>query len=172
MKQQYLEVGKIVNTHGIKGEMKLQLWCDDIDFLKQFKVLYLDSRGEQGRKLRSVRPQNGNALICLEGVHSIEAASLLKNQVLYINRSDAQIPEQSHYIQDLIGCKVTDIDTNAHYGKVVDVINLGASDIYVVKNNKNQEIMIPAIPEIVLKIDMEAEDIKIKKMKGLFEDAD
>lgn len=172
MKKQYLEVGKIVNTHGLKGEMKLQLWCTGIEFLENMKALYLDSSGEQPVRLLSVRPQKRDALICIDGVNSIDSAALLKNKVLYMDRSDVQLPPDHHYIQDLIGCKVIDIDSGKVYGIVKDVVNLGASDIYVLVNEEEQELMIPAIPDIVRELDMDSAVIRIKKMKGLFEDED
>ena len=72
--KQFLEVGKINNTHGVKGEMKLTLWCDDISYLKQLKVLYLDNKGEKPVRLLSVRPQKDLAIIKLDGYDSIERA--------------------------------------------------------------------------------------------------
>lgn len=172
MKKQFLEVGKIVNTHGIKGEMKFQLWCDGIDFLKGLQVLYLDNEGKTPVTLLSARPQKENALICIEGVHTIEEAEYYKNKILYMNREDAEIPEGSHYIQDLIGCKVIDIDSRFCYGTVRDIYNLGASDIYEVETAEGKQVLIPVIPDIVKNINITAGEIEIKKMKGLFEDED
>ncbi len=172
MQAQYLEVGKIINTHGIRGEMKLQLWCDDISFLKQLKVLYLDKEGTSQLGLLSVRPQKNDALIRLAGIETIEDAEKLKNKVLYLHRDQVTLPEGKHFIQDLIGCKVVDIDNRNVYGTVKDVINLGASDIYVLRTEQGGEAMLPAVPDIVKQIDVAEGVISIQKMKGLFEDAD
>lgn len=172
MKKQFLEVGKIINTHGIKGELKMQLWCDGIDVLKAMKAVYLDAEGNKAIILQSVRQQKDCALIVLEGVESLEQAVLLKNQVLYMNRSDMPLKQGQWFIQDLIGCKVIDLDTKELYGAVTDITNLGASDLYTLLTPANEEVLIPAIPDVVRHVDIEAGVIEIKKMKGLFSDAD
>lgn len=167
--KQYLEVGKINNTHGVKGEMKLMLWCDDIEYLKQFDVLYLDDNGSQSVKVVSVRPQKNNAIIRLEGVDTIEQAEELKGKLLYCNRDDAEIDEDANYIADLIGCYVVDIDTEEEYGKVVDVVNYGSCDIYDIES-WGKHRLIPATPDIIKDINTEYKVIRIKAMKGLFDE--
>ena len=167
--KQYLEVGMLNNTHGVRGELKLTLWCDDFDYLKQFRMLYLDDKGEKPIKVLSVRPQKNLAIIKLEGIDTIEKAEQLKGKLLYCNRDDAQIDEDANYIADLIGCNVVDTDTGEEYGKVVDVVNYGSCDIYdIVSGGKH--ILIPATPDIVKEIDTECQAIRIKKMKGLFDE--
>lgn len=172
MRKKFLEVGKVINTHGIKGELKFQLWCDGVEFLQGIQVLYLDSKGEAPIELLSVRPQKSNALIRLAGIGTIEQAERLKNKILYINRDDARLSENSYFIQDIIGCKVFDIDNGFWYGTVKNVVNLGASDIYEVKLAGGGEAMIPVIPDIVKTVNIADGKIEIKKMKGLFEDED
>ena len=167
--KQYLEVGKLNNTHGIKGELKLTLWCDDVDYLRQFDVLYLDDKGEKPVKVLSVRPQKNMAIIKLEGIDTIEKAEQLKGGILYGNRDDAEIDENANYIADLIGCYVVDIDTEEEYGKVVDVLNYGSCDIYDIES-WGKHTLIPATPDIVKEINTEYQVIRIKKMKGLFDE--
>ena len=158
--KQYLEVGKINNTHGIKGELKMQLWCDDINYLKQFKTLYFDDNGQKSVNVLSVRPQKNLAIIKAEEI---------KGKILYCNRDDATIDEEVNYIADLIGCRVVDIDSGKEYGKVVDVLNYGSCDIYdTVSSGKH--ILIPATPDIVKEINTQYQIIKIKAMKGLFDE--
>jgi len=167
--KQFLEIGKLNNTHGIRGELKLTLWCDGIDYLKQFKVLYLDNKGNKPLKVTSVRAQKDLAIVKFEGIDSIEKAEEIKGRILYCDRDDAQIDENANYIADIIGCRVVDIDTEEVYGKVSDVVNYGSCDIYDVKSDK-KHILIPAIPDIVKEIDVEYQVIRIKKMKGLFDE--
>lgn len=167
--KQYLEVGKINNTHGVKGEVKLMLWCDDIDYLKQFKTLYFDDKGEKAVKVLSVRPQKNLAILKLDGFESIEKAEQIKGKVLYGNRDDAKIDENANYIADLIGCYVVDIDTEEEYGKVVDVLNYGSCDIYDTES-WGKHTLIPATPDIVKEINTEYKVIRIKNMKGLFDE--
>ncbi|MGN0534613.1 MAG: ribosome maturation factor RimM [Eubacterium sp.] len=167
--KQFLEVGKINNTHGVKGEMKLTLWCDDINYLKQLKVLYLDNKGEKPVKLLSARPQKDLAIIKLDGYDSIEKAEEIKGKVLYCNRDDAVIDENANYIADLIGCYIVDVDTEEEYGQVKDVLNYGSCDIYDVESY-GRHTLIPAIPDVVKEINTEYKVIRIKNMKGLFDE--
>lgn len=167
--KQYLEVGKINNTHGIRGEMKMTLWCDDVDYLKQFKVLYLDDKGEKAVEVLSVRPQKNLVILKLKGCDSIEKAEEIKGKVLYGNRDDATIDEDANYIADLIGCYVVDIDTEEEYGQVKDVVNYGSCDIYDIES-WGKHTLIPATPDIVKEINTEYKVIRIKKMKGLFDE--
>jgi 16S rRNA processing protein RimM len=167
--KQYLEIGKLNNTHGIKGELKLILWCDDFDYLKQFKTLYLDSEGKNEVNVISVRPQKNLAIIKLAGYDTIEKAETIKGKVLYCNRDDATIDEDANYIADIIGCYVVDIDTEEEYGKVVDVLNYGSCDIYDIES-WGKHRLIPATPDIVKEINTEYQVIRIKKMKGLFDE--
>lgn len=167
--KQFLEVGKINNTHGIRGELKMLLWCDDIDYLKQFDTLYLDDKGEKPLRLLSVRAQKNMAILKIEGIDTIEKAVALKGKILYGNRDDAEIDEDSNYIADLIGCYVVDIDTEEEYGRVCDVVNYGSCDIYDTESG-GKHILIPATPDIVKEINTEYKVIRIKRMKGLFDE--
>lgn len=167
--KQFLEAGKLNNTHGIKGELKMQLWCDDINFLKQFKTLYFDDKGEKSVDVLSVRAQKNLAIIKLKGIDTIEQAEQIKGKILYCNRDDAEIDENSNYIADLIGCDILDIDINIEYGKVLDVLNYGSCDIYDTLSN-GKHILIPATPDIVKEINTQDQVIKIKAMKGLFDE--
>ncbi len=167
--KQYLEVGKINNTHGIKGELKMLMWCDGVDYLKQLDTLYFDENGKKPVRLLSVRQQKNQAVLKLEGVDSIEKAEQLKGKVLYCNRDDAVIDGDANYIADLIGCYVVDIDTEEEYGKIVDVVNYGSCDIYDTEQN-GKHTLIPATADIVKEINTEYKVVKIKAMKGLFDE--
>lgn len=167
--KQYLEVGKLINTHGIKGEMKLELWCDSIDYIKQFKTLYMDEYGNNSLTLLSARPQKNHAIVKFAEITSIDEAENYKNKVLFGNRDDAEIDEDANYIQDLIACSVIDVNTDEEYGRVADVLNYGASDILDVEGDGKHKY-IPVIPDIVKEISTEAEIIRILPMKGLFDE--
>lgn len=167
--KQYLEVGKIVNTHGVRGEMKMQLWCDGVEFLKELSTLYLDSNGNKEVKLSSVRAQKDLALIKLEGIDSIEKAQEMKNKVLYCNRDEAVIEEGANFVQDLIGCYVINAETEEEYGQIKDVINHGSCDIYDIES-WGKHTLIPAIPDIIKEINIEYKVVKIIPMKGLFDE--
>ena len=167
--KQYLEVGKLINTHGLKGEMKLELWCDDIDYIKQFKTLYLDENGKEALTLIGVRPQKHHAIIKFAEIASIDEAEACKGKVLYGNRDDAVIDEGANYIQDIIGCYVVNAETEEEYGKVVDVLNYGASDILDIES-WGKHSYVPMIPDIIKEINTEYQVIRILPMKGLFDE--
>ncbi|MCI5573582.1 MAG: ribosome maturation factor RimM [Faecalibacterium prausnitzii] len=143
--QQYLEAGKVVTTHGVRGEMKLELWCDGVDFLKKVGRLYPSPRGGRAYKILSIRPQGQMALLQLEGVNDMDAARALRGQVFYFDRSDATLPEGRWYVADLIGCEVRDADTGKVYGMVTSVDHPGAQDIYTVKAPDGKEYMFPGV---------------------------
>lgn len=167
--KQFLELGKLINTHGIKGEMKLDYWCDDISYLKQLKLVYLDDSGNNHLTLLSVRPQKNNAIVKFSEITSIEQAEDYKNKIIYCNRDDAEIDDEANYIADLIGCAVVDVDTNENYGAVFDVVNYGASDILDVVFEKKHRF-VPVIEDVVKSVDINDAVIKIKYMKGLFDE--
>lgn len=167
--KQYLEIGKINNTHGLNGEIKMAMWCDDIDYIKQLKTVYLDDEGKKALTLLSARQQKNVAILKLAEVTDIDAAEQLKGKVLYCNRDDAVIDEGTHYLADIIGCYVVDVDTEEEYGKIVDVLNYGASDIYDVES-WDKHTLVPAIDDIVKEIDTEYQVVRIKPMKGLFDE--
>ena len=102
--QQYLEAGKVVTTHGVRGEMKLELWCDGVDFLKKVGRLYPSAQGGKAYKILSIRPQGQMALLQLEGVSDMDAARALRGQVFYFDRNDATLPAGRWYVADLPGC--------------------------------------------------------------------
>ena len=134
-----------------------------INYLKQFKTLYFDDNGQKSIDVLSVRPQKNLAIIKLKGIDTIEQAEEIKGKILYCNRDDATIDEEVNYIADL------DIDSGKEYGKVVDVLNYGSCDIYdTVSSGKH--ILIPATPDIVKEINTQYQIIKIKAMKGLFDE--
>lgn len=167
--KQYLEVGFLNNTHGIKGELKMTLWCDGFDYLKQFKTLYLDSEGKNPLNIEKVRPQKQGAIIKFKEINSPEEAQNIKGKTLYGNRDDARLPDGRNYIQDIIGCYVVDVDTEEEYGKVTDVLNYGSCDIYDIES-QGKHTLIPAIDDVVKEVNTEFEVVKIKPMKGLFDE--
>lgn len=170
MLKQFLEVGQIVSTHGIKGEVRVNPWCDSPEFLKKFKTLYFDKNGEKSVKVQS-RVHGNIVLMKIEGVDTVEDASKLRNRVLYMNRKDAKIDKNTYFIQDLIDCRVFDADTGAEYGVLTDVSETGANDVwYITKDDK--EYLIPAIPDVVISTDVEKGEILIRPLKGIFDDED
>lgn len=147
--REYLEAGKIVATHGVRGEMKLELWCDGAEFLAGFKTLYFSETGAAPRAVGSVRPHKGMALLTLAGVGSIEEARPFVGRVVYIARSEARLPAGRYFLQDLIGLAVRDADTGRVYGRVTSVTHPAAQDIYTVLTPAGEECRFPGVPEFL-----------------------
>lgn len=169
MKKKYLEVGKCVGTHGVKGMIRFQPWADNADFLKQFKYLYTDDNGKNRVTLLRVQPHGNIALIALKGVETIEHAETFRNTVLYIDRADAKLPEDRYFIADLIGISVTDVDTGEKLGVIGDVSQTGANDVWhIIKDGK--EYLIPVIDEVIISVDIENDMAYIRPLKGIFDD--
>ena len=147
--QKYLEAGKVVTTHGVRGEMKLELWCDGVAFLKKVGRLYTTPQGGRCYKITSIRPQGQMALLQLEGVSDMDAARALRGQVFYFDRDDATLPAGKWYVADLIGCEVRDADTGKVYGVVTSVDHPGAQDIYTVKAPGGKAYMFPGVDALL-----------------------
>lgn len=169
MLKQYLEVGQIVGTHGVRGEVRVNPWCDTPEFLKKFRTLYFDATGERAVKVLSSRVHGNIVLMQLEGISTVEEAAVLRNKVVYMNRKDAKIPDNSYFIQDLIDCKVIDADNGTEYGVLTNVSETGANDVWhITKDGK--EYLIPAIPPVVIETDVVSGIIKIRPLRGIFDD--
>lgn len=171
MIKEYLELGQIVSTHGIKGEMRFNPWCDTPDFVKKFKTLYFDNKGENSIKVISARPHGNVVILMLDGVDDIDKARALKNKVLYMKRSDAKLSKGTWFIQELFDCKVFDDNTGKELGIITDVSETGANDVWHIKTSYG-EVLIPAIKQVVVSVDVEEGIVKINPIKGLFEDED
>ncbi len=171
MKKNYLETGKIVGTHGVHGMVRIQLWCDGIDFLQNVKKFYLNNNGTEFVVCEQIKPAGNVAVAKLKGVDSIECAEKYRNRIIYISRNDVKIENGSYFIQDIIGCTVIDNNIGTVLGTVTDVSATGANDVWHVSNN-GTEYLVPVIPQVVHKVDIDNEKIYLTPLKGIFEDED
>ena len=173
MIKQYLEIGQIVSTHGIKGELRVQPWCDSPEFMKKFKTLYFDKDGKTSKKVLACRPHGNIVILSLEGVDSVEKAQVLRNKILFMNRNDAGLKKGQYYIQDLLDCTVIDADDEEKvYGVLSDVSQTGDNDVWHITDKDKNEYLIPAIPPVVIDTDVVAGVIRIRPLKGIFDDED
>lgn len=169
--KKYLETGKIVGTHGVKGMVRVQAWCDSPDFLKQFKHIYTDSDGVNKWTLTSVNPHGNIVLMALKGIDSIEKAEALRNKTIFIDRKDVKLPEGRYFIDDLVGCTVYDADSNSVLGTLTDISQTGANDVWHI-TKADKEYLVPAIDEVIVKVNVEEETLIIRPLKGIFDDED
>ena len=160
-KKQYIEAGRIVNTHGVAGEVKIEVWLDSPQFLKSFKRCFIDRREV---KLLSARVHKGFLIVKLEGVEDVNAAMALKGRTVFIDRADARLPKGAFFLQDSIGASVVD-ESGREIGKLVDVMETPASNVYVVKGE--QEHLIPAVPEFILSTDADNGIITVHLIEGM-----
>ena len=165
MPEQYLEVGKVTNTHGIMGEVRVQPWADSPEFLCQFKTLYVDS-AYVPYKVERARPHKNMAIIKFEGVTDVPSALAMKNAILHIDRADAKLPKGSFFLADIYGLEARYAATGNVLGKVADVLTLPANNVYVIRGGE-REWMIPAVPQFIAETNVEEGYISIHLMEGL-----
>ena len=159
-------IGKIVNTHGIKGEVKVYPYTDDIDNLSKIKEVYFDEKLNDKHKVKSCKIQKNMLIMKLESVNIVEEAAKLKDTNLYIIKEDISDMEDTYYVEDLIGMDVID-EKDVVIGTITYVFNTGANDVYEIKSSDNKEIYIPAIKDVVKKVDVKSKKMYIEMMEGL-----
>ncbi len=165
----YFKVGKIVNTFGIKGELKVYPYVDDPSEFDDFEKVFI-KRNEGGElkeyAVRSVRYHKGMALLGLLGINDMTGAEKLKECEIFITRDMAKpCGEDEYFIKDLYDMEVI-TDEGEALGILSDIIFTGANDVYVVKT-KEREILIPAIKQCILKVDTENKKMTVKLLEGL-----
>ena len=166
--EKYLEIGKILNTHGVRGVVKIDPWCDKPSVLSSQKVVYLKTKtGFSPLNIVHASPAGTLVLASFEGIASIEEAAQLKNTVIYAERESIPVPEGSHFIVDLIGLDVINADSGKLYGRVANVIS-GANDIYEIDTPSGKSYL-PAVAEFVDRIDLE-KGIFVRPIKGIFDE--
>ena len=151
--QKRLEIGQIVNTFGIKGEVKVNPFTDDITRFDELKTVYVKIKGKSELyKIENVKYHKNMVLVKFKGIDNIETAEKLRNAFLEVDRKDAiPLEEGTYYIVDLIGLDVY-TDEGKLLGKVDDIYNTGGKDIYVVKDELGKQILLPGIDEVIKEV--------------------
>ena len=164
----YIECGKVVNTHGCFGGLKLDSWCNSPKELAILRRLYF-KKGADYTEHKVVKASvfKQFVIVILDTVNDMDLALALKGQTVYAKRSDFHLKKGEYFIADLIGLSVIDADTDKVYGTLSETINRGASDIYVVKT-EDGERMIPAVPEFIDRIDVE-KGIFVRPIAGMLD---
>ncbi len=171
-KKPFLEAGKVVGTHGVRGEMRVECWCDSPAVFAKLKTIYFDEMGKDSVKI-TARPHKSMVLVKMNGVDTVEQAETYRGRVLYLSRKDVKLPKGQYFISDLIGLAVKDAATGEVYGEITDVTTPGVQNIYHVKMaDDGREVMIPAVPEFVKAVDVDGGFVEIIPIKGLLSDED
>ena len=165
---EYIEIGQIVNTNGLKGIVKVNPFTDDISKFEELKYVYIQLKSELKKvKIEQVRYNKNQVLLKLEGIDSIEEAEKYRNFYLKTEKeSQEDLGEDTYYIVDLIGLDVYS-DKNEYLGKIEDVFPTGSNDVYVVKDNLGKQILIPAIADVVKEVDLKNKKMIINLIPGL-----
>lgn len=165
---EYIEIGQIVNTNGLKGIVKVNPFTDDINKFEDLKYVYIQLKNELKKvKIEQVRYNKNQVLLKLEGIDSIEEAEKYRNFYLKTEKeSQEDLGEDTYYIVDLIGLDVYS-DKNEYLGKIEDVFPTGSNDVYVVKDNLGKQILIPAIADVVKEVDLKNKKMTINLIPGL-----
>ena len=167
--EEYLTVGKIINTHGVNGELKVMPLTSDITRFDYLKLVWLEQNGKQIEHfVEKARYHKDFVLLTLRGVDTMEKAAALKDCELKVDRRHARpLEENEYFIADLIGCRV--YENGVFLGKVTDVLQTGRNDVYVTEGGKYGEILIPALEQVVRKVDVENRHIDVELPEGLVE---
>ncbi len=162
MTKQYLEAGKITSTHGVRGEVRIEPWTNSPEFLCGFKTLYIDSTP---MNVLSSKAHKSAVITLFDGINGIDGAVRLKNKIVFIDRNDAGLQAGEHFLSDLVGLAAIDDATGEVLGRIAEIIPLNPNNVYVIKGDR--EILVPAVPEFVREIDVEAGRITFRLIEGM-----
>lgn len=162
-----IKTGKIVTTHGIRGEVRAEAWSDSLEDLLPHEVFYT----EKGEPLwvESSRVHRGAVNLKLKGFDDIDAAMPLIGTVLCLDRDQLTLPPGTYFVQDLLGLSVVDSKDGRRYGEITEVQPTGANDVYHIKAEDGRVLLIPAIPQVIDSVDLETKTMRITPLEGLFD---
>ena len=166
--QEYFEVGQIVNTFGIKGQLKVKPFTDDMERFEELKTVYICKKNEMKKvEIEDVKYNKQCVLLKVKGIEDLTEAEKYKGLFLKIDRKDAKkLPKDTYFIADILGLEVY-TDEGELLGRVDDIFPTGANDVYVVKNELGKQILLPSIPEVIKEIDLEKGKVIVHLIEGL-----
>lgn len=168
MENKLLEIGKIVNTHGLRGEVKIVPWTDSADDFEYISNVFVKVKSEyKPLTIKNIKYQKSNLIVKFAEFDDINEILPYKGMTLYADRDElGELPEGVHYIVDLIGLDVV-TESGEMVGTIADVFNTGASDIYDVKRDGKKNLLLPVIDDVVKEIDIENGRVTVNVMEGL-----
>ena len=173
-KQQYLECGKAVSTHGVRGTLRLESYCDTPATLAKMRTLYKKEKDGSftPMKVRAASVQKQMTLVSFADITTVEEAIPYKNTVFYVDRKDFKLDDGAVFIADILGLDVLDVQSGEKYGTLAEVITPGGREVYVVNDVRGGQFMIPVVPEFVKKVvdDGEGAGIYVALIDGMREE--
>ena len=169
-RKKYLCVGKIVGSRGLKGELKVEHYCDSPEVFFDIENLFIDVNAEP-LKIDGMRVHKAQVLLFLIGIENKESAEKLKGKYIYAFRDDIPIEPGSYFIEELKGCDVYNFESNRFYGTLKDVFNTGANDIYEIYNSEeDKEYLVPVINGTLVDVNFDENKIFINPIEGIFDE--
>lgn len=166
--KQLMEIGQIVNTYGIKGLVKVVPFTDTISRFEELETIYVETKkGLETFEIEEVKYSKNTVLLKLKGIDDINIAENYRNCYLKIDRENAvKLPEDTYFIVDLLDMMV-ETDGGENLGNIIDVYPTGSNDIYVVRNEEGKQILLPAISQVVRKVDIQNKKMIVHLIDGL-----
>lgn len=169
-KKKYLCVGRIVGSRGLRGELKVEHYCDSPDVFFDIENFFTDTN-EDPLDIESMRVHKSQVLLCLKGIESKDSAEKLRGKYIYAFRDDIPIEPGSYFIEELKNCDVYNFENNRFYGTLRDVFNTGANDIYEIYDfEENKEYLVPVIEGTLVNVDLDENKIFINPIEGIFDE--
>lgn len=168
---EYLQVGKIVNTHGVKGEVRVIPLTDDPHRFDVLKSAFVEKDNNLVKHaIKEVKYTKGSVILKLSDIDTMEAAESIRNCFILVDRKNAvKLPKDSFFICDILDSEVFD-ENGLLLGKLVDVLHTGSNDVYVIKNREGKEVLLPAMKSVVNSVWPDQKRIDVTVPKGLFDD--
>lgn len=161
-----IKTGKIVNVHGIRGEIKVLPWSDYPEDLLELETLTIDGNEYP---VERARVQGTNLLFKLKGIDTVEEAEKLRNKVVWAEKIDFELEDGEYFWEDLLGMKVFDADNGTEYGTITDILRTGANDVYEITSDNEKKLYIPAIGDCIKSVSVEEKQMRIHPLPGLFD---
>ncbi|MDR5658285.1 ribosome maturation factor RimM [Serpentinicella sp. ANB-PHB4] len=163
-----LKVGKILNTHGLKGELKVISLSDYDERFEELEWINIDGYSEKFY-IEKIKYRHKDILLSFKGYNHINEVEQFKGKYMLIDHTQRRnLPEDTYYISDIIGLDAFTV-ANEYLGKVVDIIKAGPNEVYIIKDENNKEILIPFVNEFVPEILLEEGKIIVKPIEGMIE---
>jgi len=164
----YLAVGLLRRPHGVHGEILMEVYTDFPERLKDGSTVFLGGKHKPAT-IRQIRHHNDGLLLGFEGVETPESAGLLRNQMVYVKTSaQPALPAGQYYHYQVIGMTVVE-DSGIELGRLTEIIETGANDVYVVTSDEGKELLLPSIEQVVLDVDVEANRMIVHLIPGLLD---